>query len=55
MTPRLAAFYTLMLVVLGAGWGMTVPLSKIAVSTGHRHFGLIFWDTMIGAVFNWGA
>ncbi|MFV0512162.1 MAG: DMT family transporter [Jhaorihella sp.] len=51
MTPRMAAFYTLMLIVLGAGWGMTVPLSKIAVSTGHRHFGLIFWDVTIGAAF----
>lgn len=39
----------LILIALGAGWGLTVPLSKIAVSTGHRHFGLIFWDTFIGA------
>ncbi len=42
-------FFTLILTLLGAGWGLTVPLSKIAVSSGHRHFGLIFWDTLIGA------
>lgn len=32
------------LIVIGVGWGMTQPLGKIAVSTGHRHFGLIFWQ-----------
>jgi drug/metabolite transporter (DMT)-like permease len=36
------------LVVLGAGWGITNPLSKIAVSQGYRHFGLIFWQLVIG-------
>lgn len=51
MTRRETAFYTLLLLLLGAGWGLTFPLSKIAVSTGHKHFGLIFWDVMIGAVF----
>jgi drug/metabolite transporter (DMT)-like permease len=51
MTPRETAFFTVMLIVLGAAWGVTIPLSKIAVSTGYRHFGLIFWDVMIGAVF----
>lgn len=29
---------------------MTQPLSKIAVSTGYRHFGLVFWQLAIGAV-----
>ncbi|WP_299738766.1 DMT family transporter [uncultured Roseobacter sp.] len=38
-----------MLVVMGAGWGMTQPLTKIAVSTGYKHFGLIFWQLFIGA------
>jgi drug/metabolite transporter (DMT)-like permease len=51
MTARDIAFYTFILVVLGAGWGFTIPLSKIAVSTGYKHFGLIFWDVVIGAVF----
>jgi hypothetical protein len=27
------------LVTLGAGWGITQPLAKIAVSEGYRHFG----------------
>ena len=36
---------------MGTAWGATQPLSKIAVSTGHGHFGLIFWQTMIGALF----
>lgn len=37
------------LLILGAGWGFTVPLTKIAVSTGHEPLGLIFWQTLIGA------
>lgn len=37
------------LVALGAGWGLTQPLTKIAVSSGHMPFGLIFWQLLIGA------
>lgn len=36
-----------MLFLMGAGWGLSVPLSKIAVSTGHQPFGLIFWQLVI--------
>jgi len=36
-----------LLVCLGAGWGITQPLAKIAVSEGYRHFGLIFWQLVI--------
>lgn len=36
--------------LLGAGWGITQPLAKIAVSDGYGHFGLIFWQLAIGAV-----
>jgi drug/metabolite transporter (DMT)-like permease len=43
-------FYVLVLVLMGAGWGATQPLGKIAVSTGHRHFGLIFWQLVVGAL-----
>lgn len=39
------------LAVLGAGWGMTQPLAKIAVSEGYGHFGLVFWQLAIGASF----
>lgn len=35
------------LVVLGASWGITIPLTKIAVSTGHQAFGLVFWQFVI--------
>lgn len=43
------AVFTGILIVLGAGWGMTQPLTKIAVSTGYKHFGLIYWQLFIGA------
>lgn len=42
--------FVVVLLVLGFGWGVTQPLGKIAVSTGHRHFGLIFWQLVVGAV-----
>ncbi len=34
---------------MGAGWGATQPLAKIAVSEGYRHIGLVFWQLAIGA------
>lgn len=37
------------LILLGAGWGVTMPLTKITVSAGYQHFGLIFWQFVIGA------
>ena len=50
MTGRELSLYLSVLLILGAGWGITQPLSKIAVSTGHQHFGLIFWQLVIGAL-----
>lgn len=38
------------LIFMGLGWGATVPLGKIAVSEGYRHFGLIFWQMVIAVV-----
>lgn len=38
------------LILLGATWGFTVPLMKIAVSTGYKQFGLIFWELVISIV-----
>lgn len=35
------------LILLGVGWGLTTPLSKIAVDGGYRDFGLIFWQSVI--------
>lgn len=39
-----------MLLATGLAWGSTQTLGKIAVSTGHEPFGLIFWQLVIGAV-----
>jgi len=50
VTRQTLALYTAILIVIGAGWGLTQPLSKIAVSTGHGHFGLIFWQLVIGSI-----
>lgn len=36
-----------MLVTLGLGWGTTQPLGKMATMTGHKPFGLIFWQLVI--------
>ncbi len=47
---RSTVFLFAALIVMGAGWGMTLPLTKIAVSEGYRQFGLIFWQSAIGAV-----
>lgn len=41
---------TAALIVMGIGWGLSVPLTKIAVSTGYQPFGLIFWQLVIVAV-----
>lgn len=43
-------WFVLILVVLGAGWGITQPLAKIAVSTGYRAPGLVFWQFAVGVV-----
>ncbi|MEM9580359.1 MAG: DMT family transporter [Pseudomonadota bacterium] len=40
----------LALILVGAGWGITIPLTKVVVSTGYQPFGLIFWQMVIGAV-----
>jgi drug/metabolite transporter (DMT)-like permease len=39
------------LLACGLSWGSTQTLGKIAVSTGHQQFGLIFWQLAIGAMF----
>ena len=48
MTGRLGLIGVL--VALGVGWGATQPLGKIAVSSGHGPFGLIFWQLVICTV-----
>lgn len=52
MSARLrgdVALPVVVLLALGLGWGLTQTLSKIAVSTGHGHFGLLAWQCLIGA------
>ena len=44
---RRLAVPMLALVVIGAAWGATQPLGKIAVSEGYRALGLLFWQLVI--------
>lgn len=39
-----------LLVLLGAAWGITQPLSKIAVSEGYRPLGIIFWQFVVAVI-----
>ena len=38
---------TIILLIVGVSWGLTAPLSKIAVSTGHHYLGLLIWQISI--------
>lgn len=40
-----------LLIGMGALWGVTQPLTKIAVLAGHRDIGIIFWQCALGAAF----
>lgn len=48
MTGRLGL--VMVLVLLGAGWGMTQPLAKIAVSQGYQPLGILVWQLSLGAL-----
>lgn len=37
------------LVLCSLGWGLSIPMGKIAVSGDYRHVGIIFWQFVIGA------
>ena len=41
---------TVILLLVGCGWGLTQPLTKIAVTAGYQPLGLIFWQMLIGTV-----
>ena len=32
---------------LGAVWGLAMPIMRVAVSSGHQQFGLLFWQSLI--------
>ncbi len=49
MSRHALALHVGLLLLFGTGWGLTQPLTKIAVSTGHQPLGLIFWQLVIGA------
>ena len=38
---------TSILMFVGISWGLTAPLSKIAVSTGHHYLGLLGWQIIV--------
>lgn len=40
----------IVLVAMGAAWGLTIPLTKYAVTAGYRDFGIIFWQFALGAL-----
>jgi drug/metabolite transporter (DMT)-like permease len=49
MTPAPARpVMVAVLLAVGAGWGLTQPLGKMVMSTGHPPFGVIFWQLLIG-------
>ncbi|MCC6007015.1 MAG: DMT family transporter [Rhodobacteraceae bacterium] len=43
----------LALLAIGLAWGLTTPLAKIAVSTGHGPFGLLLWVAAIDTFLLW--
>ncbi len=45
--PHQRWIYLAVLVALGTGWGSTQPLGKIAASTGHPPFGMLFWQSVV--------
>jgi drug/metabolite transporter (DMT)-like permease len=47
MTLRERVALGLILALIGIGWGSTQPLGKIAASSGHQPFGLIFWQLVV--------
>ncbi|TCO70463.1 DMT family transporter [Rhodovulum euryhalinum] len=53
MIPRPRWLPAATLLLVGAGWGLTTPLVKLAVEGGYRPFGIIFWQLVIGAAILW--
>lgn len=40
--------YYVALLGMGAAWGLVFPITKIAVSTGYKPFGILVWQMVIG-------
>ncbi|WP_137700784.1 DMT family transporter [Marimonas lutisalis] len=45
--PNERALQFVLLIIVGATWGMTNPLAKISVSTGYSPLGIMFWQLVI--------
>ena len=45
---RLALLPFAALLAIGAGWGLTTPLIKLAVGAGHGPFGIMLWQFAVG-------
>jgi len=43
-------YWSLALLLIGTAWGLSIPLVKTAVSSGHQPLGLIFWQLLISVV-----
>ena len=43
-------FIFLILIAFGTLWGLSIPLTKVAVSSGHHPFGLIFWQFLLSSI-----
>ncbi len=48
INSRVGLFAALLL--FGATWGLTLPLAKIIVSTGHAELGLVFWQFIFSLI-----
>ena len=44
------AKYVAVLVILGATWGVTMPIAKVAASTGHAAIGLLVWELIFAVL-----
>ena len=52
--PASRTVLLVILIIMGAGWGLSFTLTKIAVSTGYQYFGLMAWQFIIMAALSWG-
>ena len=41
---------TICLLGMGLAWGLSMPMTKLAVSTGHEHFGILIWQMVLVAI-----
>ena len=45
----------LVLILMGAAWGLVFTFTKVAVSTGHQPFGILVWQMVIMAILSGAA